>query len=154
MAPAFAELLGQSPALVGLRHQLEQLVRRYSAARRMPPVLLLGETGTGKSVIARALHAEGTRAAQPFVDVNCAAIPDTLMEAEMFGYDRGAFTDARQAKPGLFAIADRGTIFLDEIGLLPDGMQGKLLKVVEEQQIRPLGATTSRPVDVWIIAAT
>src|SRR5262245_42552583 len=115
MPPAFAELLGQSPALVGLRHQLEQLVRRYSAARRMPPILLLGETGTGKSLIARALHTEGPRARRPFVDVNCAAIPETLMEAEMFGYERGAFTDARQAKPGLFATADRGTILLVEI---------------------------------------
>jgi two-component system, NtrC family, response regulator AtoC len=154
MAPAFAELLGQSQALVGLRRQLEQLVSRYSTARRMPPVLLLGETGTGKSLIARALHAEGPRANRPFVDINCAAIPETLMEAELFGFERGAFTDARQPKPGLFVAADRGTIFLDEIGLLPDNLQAKLLKVVEEQQVRPLGGTVSRPIDVWIIAAT
>ena len=154
MPPVFAELLGQSPALVGLRRQLEQLVQRYSAARRMPPVLLLGETGTGKSLIARTLHAEGPRAGRPFVDINCAAIPETLMEAEMFGFERGAFTDARQPKPGLFVAADRGTIFLDEIGLLPENLQAKLLKVVEEQQVRPLGGTVSRPIDVWIIAAT
>src|SRR5262245_52424348 len=154
MPPAFAELLGQSRALLGLRRQLEQLVQRYSAARRMPPVLLLGETGTGKSLIARTLHAEGPRAGRPFVDINCAAIPDTLMEAEMFGFERGAFTDARQPKPGLFLAADRGTIFLDEIGLLPETLQAKLLKVVEEQQVRPLGGTVSRPIDVWIIAAT
>jgi len=154
MSPAFAELLGQSPALVGLRRQLEQLVHRYSTARRMPPVLLLGETGTGKSLIARALHAEGPRAGRPFVDINCAAIPETLMEAEMFGFERGAFTDARQPKPGLFVAADRGTIFLDEIGLLPENLQAKLLKVVEEQQVRPLGGTVSKAIDVWIIAAT
>jgi len=154
MPPAFSALLGQSPALVGLRRQLEQLVSRYSAARRMPSVLLLGETGTGKSLIARTLHAEGPRASRPFVDINCAAIPETLMEAEMFGFERGAFTDARQPKPGLFVAADRGTIFLDEIGLLPENLQAKLLKVVEEQQVRPLGGTVSRPVDTWIIAAT
>ena len=154
MRPAFAALLGQSSALVGLRRQLEQLVSRYSAARRMPPILLLGETGTGKSLIARTLHAEGPRANRPFVDINCAAIPETLIEAEMFGFERGAFTDARQPKPGLFVAADRGTIFLDEIGLLPEKLQAKLLKVVEEQQVRPLGGTVSRPIDVWIIAAT
>jgi len=154
MPPGFAELIGESPALIGLRRQLQQLVRRYASARRVPPILLLGETGTGKSLIARALHAEGPRADRPFVDVNCAAIPETLMEAEMFGFERGAFTDARQPKLGLFAVADRGTIFLDEIGLLPDNLQAKLLKVVEEQQIRPLGGTASKPIDVWIIAAT
>src|SRR5262245_15723802 len=154
MPQGFTELVGESPALTELRHQLQQLARRYAAARRLPPMLLLGETGTGKSLIARALHEEGPRAGRPFVDVNCAAIPDTLMEAEMFGFERGAFTDARQAKPGLFGVADRGTIFLDEIGLLPDNLQAKLLKVVEERQLRPLGATASRSLDVWIIAAT
>ncbi|HEV8144614.1 MAG TPA: sigma 54-interacting transcriptional regulator [Methylomirabilota bacterium] len=154
MPPAFAEIIGESAAIVALRRRLEQIVQRYGGARRLPPLLLLGETGTGKSMIARALHQAGPRARQPFVDVNCAAIPATLMEAEMFGFERGAFTDARHAKPGLFAAADRGTIFLDEIGLLPDGLQPKLLKVVEERQLRPLGATVSRPTDVWIIAAT
>jgi DNA-binding NtrC family response regulator/tetratricopeptide (TPR) repeat protein len=154
MAPPFAEILGESAAIVALRRQLEQIVRRYGGARRLPPLLLLGETGTGKSMIARAVHQAGSRARHPFIDVNCAAIPATLMEAEMFGFERGAFTDARHAKPGLFAAADRGTIFLDEIGLLPDGLQAKLLKVVEERQLRPLGGTVSRPIDVWIIAAT
>jgi len=152
--PGFAELLGESPALVGLRHELQQLVRRYATARRLPPILLLGETGTGKSMIARALHAEGPRTGRAFEDVSCPEIPETLMESEMFGAERGAFTDARQSRPGRFAQADRGTIFLDEIGLLPDSLQAKLLKVVEEQQLRPLGATASRSIDVWIIAAT
>jgi two-component system response regulator AtoC len=123
MSSPFAEILGESAVIVGLRRQLEQIVHRYAGARRLPPLLLLGETGTGKSMIARALHQAGPRARQPFVDVNCAAIPATLMESEMFGFERGAFTDARHAKPGLFAAADRGTIFLDEIGLLPDGLQ-------------------------------
>jgi DNA-binding NtrC family response regulator/tetratricopeptide (TPR) repeat protein len=154
MPRGFDALIGDSPLVVGLRQQLQQLVRRYAGARRLPPMLLLGETGTGKSLIARALHSEGPRAGRPFVDVNCAAIPETLMEAEMFGFERGAFTDARQSKPGLFAAADRGIIFLDEIGLLPDSLQAKLLKVVEDHQVRPLGGTTSRPIDVWIIAAT
>lgn len=150
----FGELIGESPTVAGLRARLEHLVLRYGGARRLPPMLLLGETGTGKSLIARLLHANGPRAGRPFVDVNCAAIPETLMEAEMFGFERGAFTDARQAKPGLFVTADRGTIFLDEVGLLPDSLQAKLLKVVDEQQVRPLGGTASRPIDVWIIAAT
>ena len=154
MPAGFAELLGESPALVGLRDELQQLVRRYVSARRLPPVLLLGETGTGKSMIARALHAAGPRAARPFVDVACPEIPETLMESEMFGVERGAFTDARQSRPGRFAEADRGTIFLDEIALLPESLQAKLLKIVEDQQLRPLGATASRPIDVWIIAAT
>ena len=154
MSSPFAEILGESAVIVGLRRQLEQIVHRYAGARRLPPLLLLGETGTGKSMIARALHQAGPRARQPFIDVNCAAIPATLMESEMFGFERGAFTDARHAKPGLFAAADRGTIFLDEIGLLPDTLQAKLLKVVEERQLRPLGATATRAIDVWIIAAT
>jgi DNA-binding NtrC family response regulator/tetratricopeptide (TPR) repeat protein len=154
MPAGFAKLLGESPALVGLRDELQQLARRYASARRLPPVLLLGETGTGKSMIARALHAAGPRAARPFVDVACPEIPETLMESEMFGVERGAFTDARQSRPGRFAEADRGTIFLDEIALLPDSLQAKLLKIVEDQQLRPLGATASRPIDVWIIAAT
>src|SRR5262245_55468242 len=148
------ELLGESASFVGLLRQLRELVRRYAATRRMPPLLLLGETGTGKTMIARALHDEGPRSGRSFVDVNCAAIPETLMEAEMFGFERGTFTDARQAKAGLFMAADRGTIFLDEIGLLPEMLQAKLLKVVEDQQLRPLGSTTSKAVDVWIIAAT
>ena len=88
------------------------------------------------------------------MDVNCAAIPEALLEAELFGFERGAFTDARQAKPGLFQAANRGSIFLDEIGLLSAALQGKLLKVIEERQVRRLGATRSEPVDAWVIAAT
>jgi two-component system response regulator HydG len=88
------------------------------------------------------------------VDVNCAAIPETMFESEMFGFERGAFTDARQAKAGLFQTAHRGTLFLDEVGLLPLALQGKLLKAIEEQAVRPLGGTRSQPADVWILSAT
>src|SRR5438046_9360629 len=112
-----------------------------------------GETGTGKGVVARALHRAGPRRDGPFVDVNCAAIPEPLLEAEMFGFERGAFTDARQAKPGLVQTAHKGLIFLDEVGLLPSGLQSKLLKFVEDRTVRRLGSTRSEPVDVWIITA-
>jgi len=148
------DLLGQSPAIVALRAQVDRLVAGRARGQRIPPVLLRGETGTGKGLVARLLHRRGPRADGPFVDVNCAAIPETLLEAEMFGWERGAFTDARQAKPGLFQTAHRGTIFLDEIGLLPEALQGKLLKVIEERSVRRLGGTRSEPVDVCIVAAT
>src|SRR5713226_2277758 len=148
------ELIGDSPGLVVVRRQVEQLLRLHSQTRRLPPVLILGETGTGKGLLARALHEAGPRKTAAFVAVNCAAIPETLLEAELFGFERGAFTDARQAKAGLFQTAHRGTIFLDEIGLLPEGLQTKLLKVLEDQAVRRLGSTRSEPVDVWILAAT
>src|SRR5262245_45136170 len=148
------ELVGESPGILAIRERIARLVARASEVRRLPPVLIQGETGTGKGLVARALHRAGPRSAGPFVDVNCAAIPETLLEAEMFGFERGAFTDARQAKRGLFQTAHRGTLFLDEIGLLPDGLQAKLLTVLEERTVRRLGSTQSEPVDVWIIAAT
>src|ERR671936_367691 len=113
-----ADLIGESPAILAIREKVTRLLQRQSDARRLP---------------ARILHQAGPRAAGRFVDVNCAAIPETLLEAEMFGFERGAFTDARQAKPGLFQAAHRGTIFLDEIGLLPETLQSKLLTVIEER---------------------
>jgi tetratricopeptide (TPR) repeat protein/class 3 adenylate cyclase len=116
--------------------------------------LILGETGTGKGLLARAIHQAGPRRAGPFVSVNCAAIPETLLEAELFGFERGAFTDAHQAKAGLFQTAHRGTLFLDEIGLLPENLQAKLLTVLEDQAVRRLGSTRTEAVDVWIISAT
>ena len=149
-----AELLGESPGIVAVREQLGRLLRRQTDARRLPPILIQGETGTGKGLLARAIHRAGPRRDQPFVDVNCAAIPETLLEAEMFGFERGAFTDARQAKAGLLQAAHRGTIFLDEIGLLPEPLQAKLLKAIEEQVVRRLGSTRSEPIDVWILSAT
>jgi len=148
------EILGESAAIQAVRDNIRRLLARPQGGRRMPSILIQGETGTGKGLVARLIHRLGPRAAGPFVDVNCAAIPDTLLESELFGYERGAFTDARRAKPGLFQTAHRGTIFLDEIGLLPAALQAKLLKVLEEQAVRRLGGTTSEPVDVWIISAT
>jgi transcriptional regulator with AAA-type ATPase domain/tetratricopeptide (TPR) repeat protein len=148
------ELVGESTAIQAVRENVQRLLARPQAGRKMPAVLIQGETGTGKGLVARLLHRLGPRAGGPFVDVNCAAIPEGLIEAELFGFERGAFTDARRAKPGLFQAAHRGTIFLDEIGLLPLALQAKLLKVLEEQTVRRLGSTTNEPVDAWIISAT
>ena len=150
-----AELLGRSPRIVALREQIARVLgRQAETARRSSPILLLGETGTGKGLIAETIHRAGVRARAPFIAVNCAAIPETLLEAELFGWERGAFTGAHQPKPGLFQAASTGTIFLDEVGLLPQALQSKLLKAIEDQQIRRLGSTRSEAIDVWIIAAT
>ena len=152
--PALDELIGESAAMEAVRDTVRRLFRRPQAGRRLPAILIEGETGTGKGLLARSIHRAGPRSAGPFVDVNCAAIPDTLLEAELFGFERGAFTDARQAKPGLFQAAHRGTIFLDEVGLLPESLQAKLLKVIEDGSVRRLGATRSEPVDAWVLSAT
>src|SRR5512138_2730055 len=128
---SLAELIGNCPGLTVVRKQVEHLLRRQPETRRLPPILILGETGTGKGLVARALHEAGPRKAGAFVAVNCAAIPETLLEAELFGYERGAFTDAREAKAGLFQTAHRGTLFLDEFGLLPQNLQPKLLTALE-----------------------
>jgi two-component system, NtrC family, response regulator AtoC len=149
-----AEILGESPVIVELREQVRQLRRAWSSSRRPPPVLIQGETGTGKGLLARTLHRASPRATQPLVELNCAAVPETLLEAELFGYERGAFTDARQAKPGLLQITHRGTLFLDEIALLTPPMQAKLLSVIEDRAARRLGAVRTEPVDVWVVAAT
>jgi len=146
---AFEGILGESPAL---RSALDKAGRVLQ--HRDVTVLLGGETGTGKELLARALHEGGPRAAGPFVAVNCAAIPATLLESELFGHERGAFTDAHRAKPGLFEEADGGTLFLDEIGHLPLPLQGKLLRALDDRQIRRVGSTQSRGVDVRIVAAT
>jgi transcriptional regulator with AAA-type ATPase domain/predicted ATPase len=150
----FSDLLGESPEILALRERAGRLLDRWSAARRPPPVFIQGETGTGKGLLARLLHRASPRANEPFISVNCAAVPETLIEAELFGYERGAFTDARQPKPGLFQLAHRGTLFLDEVGLLTTAAQGKLLSALEEGVVRRLGATRSEPVDAWVIAAT
>ena len=148
------EIVGESPAIQAVRDNIRRLLGRQHAGRRMPSILIHGETGTGKGLVARLIHRLGPRTDRPFVDVNCAAIPETLLESELFGYERGAFTDARRSKPGLFQMAHHGTIFLDEIGLLPLPLQAKLLKALEEQAVRRLGSTSSEPVDVWILSAT
>ncbi|HEX2437076.1 MAG TPA: sigma 54-interacting transcriptional regulator [Methylomirabilota bacterium] len=153
--PVLGQVLGESAPIAAVRDQVTRLLRSASGpGRRLPPILVLGETGTGKGLLASAIHAGSVRAGGPFVDVNCAAIPETLIEAELFGFERGAFTDARHAKPGLFQAASGGTIFLDEVGLLPASMQSKLLKVIEEREVRRLGSTRSEPVDAAILAAT
>jgi transcriptional regulator with PAS, ATPase and Fis domain len=154
MGAQLEALRGESPRIVAIRAQVEHLLARQTAARRLPPILILGETGTGKGLLAGAIHQAGPRRDGPFVAVNCAAIPETLLEAELFGYERGAFTDARQAKPGLFQTAHGGTLFLDEIGLLPAALQGKLLTVLEDRAVRRLGSTRAEPVDVALVAAT
>jgi DNA-binding NtrC family response regulator len=145
----FDGILGESAAL---RQALDRASRVIPAATAT--VLLLGETGTGKELFARAIHYNGPRREAPFVDVNCAAIPEHLLESEMFGHERGAFTDATSAKAGLFEVASGGTLFLDEIGHFPLGLQGKLLRALEERAIRRVGATRSIAIDVRVIAAT
>ena len=147
-------LVGDSPGIAAVREAIGKILQRHPDIRRVPPILILGETGTGKGLVARLLHRVGPRARGPFVDVNCAAIPGSLLEAELFGFERGAFTDARQGKPGLFQTAHRGTLFLDEVGLLPEGLQAKILKAIEEREVRRLGSTRSEPVDLSILTAT
>jgi DNA-binding NtrC family response regulator len=152
--PRTSDVVGDSPGVRAVRAQIERLLDRLPRTRRLPPVLLEGETGTGKGLLARALHRAGPRRDRPFIDVNCAAIPESMLEAEMFGFERGAFTDARQAKPGLLEVADGGMLFLDELARLPAALQPKLLKALEDRSVRRLGSTRDRPVDVWIVAAT
>jgi len=149
-----AELIGDSPGIVAVRETIGRLLQRQSDRGRLPSILIQGETGSGKGLLARAMHRASPRADGPFVDVNCAAIPETLLEAELFGFERGAFTDARHAKAGLFQTANRGTLFLDEVGLLPEGLQAKLLKAIEDRAVRRLGSTRSESVDIWILTAS
>lgn len=144
----FHGMIGQSPIM----QQLFASIRRV--ARVDEPVLVTGESGTGKELVAKAIHAESARATQPFIAVNCASIPEALLEAEFFGHTANAFTGARTARRGLFAEADKGTLFLDEIGEMPAALQAKLLRTLQEQRIRPLGGATETTVDVRIIAAT
>lgn len=145
----FTGIVGRSPELL---HALDVAARIIPRDRAT--VLITGETGTGKELLARAIHYNGPRAEAPFVDLNCAAIPPGLLESELFGHERGAFTDARAAKPGLFESADGGTLFLDEVGHLPHQLQGKILKALEEKRVRRLGSVATRQVDARIIAAT
>ncbi len=151
---SLGELIGESPEVAAIRETIRRLVQRPPGVNRLPPILILGETGTGKSLVAHAIHAAGPRADGPFVQVNSAALPETLLEAELFGFEKGAFTGARHAKPGLFQVAARGTIFLDELGRLSLTHQAKLLKAVEQRTIRRIGGTRDEPVDAWIVAAS
>jgi DNA-binding NtrC family response regulator len=143
------------PALGAVRTQLDAIIAAEQRLQHgLPPVLLEGETGTGKTALARWLHRHGTRAPRTFLSVNCASLPDTLAESELFGHERGAFTDAKQARTGLFEAADGGTLFLDEIGALSPVVQAKVLTTVEDGIIRRLGSTREIRIDVRLIAAT
>ncbi|MEO8678840.1 MAG: sigma-54 dependent transcriptional regulator [Vicinamibacterales bacterium] len=143
------------PAIIGESAALKQVLSSIDrAANTDTTVLLEGESGTGKELMARALHNSSARANGPFVAINCAAIPETLLEAELFGYERGAFTGAAQRKLGKFELAQRGTIFLDEIGEMPLGVQAKMLRAIETKRIDRLGGGGSIPVDVRIVAAS
>ena len=144
----FAGLVAESP---GMKRVLALLGR---AAAVDSPVLVRGESGTGKELVARALHDAGPRREKPFVPVNCSAIPEPLLESLLFGHRRGAFTDAREDRPGLFQSADGGTLFLDEIGDMPASLQAKLLRVLQDSQVQPLGAVTPVTVNVRVVAAT
>jgi len=146
----FSGILGQSSAMLAVLDR----VRQIAALEETPPVLITGETGTGKGLVARTLHQAGKRAGRPFIDVNCTALPATLMEAELFGYERGAFTDAKESKLGLFEAAEGGFIFLDEVGDLELSLQGKLLRAIEDRTVRRVGGIRDRRIDVRILAAT
>ena len=147
-SPALARLAGESEAM----QQVRSLIDKVS--RSMAPVLLQGESGTGKELVARAVHGQGPRAGAPFVAVNCGAIPEHLLEAEFFGYRKGAFTGAAEDREGFFQAAEGGTLFLDEIGDLPLAMQSKLLRAIQERSVRPVGAVAETPVNLRLVSAT
>jgi len=144
----FEQIIGNSPALESVLEQVEQVAPTDST------VLIQGETGTGKELIARAIHNLSARCGRPFVRLNCAAIPFDLLESELFGHERGAFTGAIAQKIGRFELADKGTLFLDEVGDIPPGLQPKLLRVLQEQEFERLGSTRTHQVDVRLVAAT
>jgi two-component system response regulator AtoC len=141
-------LVGRSPAM---RRTYDTLMR---AAATETSVLVTGESGTGKELVARALHDKGRRAAGPFVAINCGALPESLLESELFGHVRGSFTDARASRAGLLVRASGGTLFLDEIGEAPPGLQAKLLRALEDRRVRPVGGDEERPFDVRLVCAT
>jgi DNA-binding NtrC family response regulator len=144
----YGNIVGRSP----LMQEIFATVERVAASRAT--VLLAGESGVGKDLIARAIHFHSPRRDRPFVKINCTAIPENLMESELFGYEKGAFTGAQQSKPGKFEQADTGTVFLDEIGDVPPGIQVKLLRVLQEREFERLGSNKTRQIDVRVVAAT
>ena len=145
---ALRRIVGEAPSIQQVRALIERV------AHSMAPVLVCGESGTGKELVARAVHEVSPRAALPFVAVNCGAIPENLLEAQFFGYRKGAFTGANEDREGFFQAAQGGTLFLDEIGDLPLAMQSKLLRVIQERAVRPLGAISETPVNVRVVSAT
>jgi PAS domain S-box-containing protein len=147
--PQRREVISESPLMRDVMH----FVRRV-AASEATTILIEGENGTGKDLVAKTLHYQSLRQAEPFIAINCAAIPETLLESELFGYEKGAFTDARNQKRGLFELADKGTLFLDEIGEIPLMLQAKLLRVLEDQTFRRLGGLKDISLDLRVVAAT
>jgi two-component system, NtrC family, response regulator AtoC len=148
-------LVGESAPMQALKQKMAQVLQAEAQMKEAgPAVLVLGETGTGKGVVARAMHYNGPRRDKPFVELNCAALPAQLLESELFGHERGAFTDARERKLGMVETAEGGTLFLDEIGDMDIALQVKLLKLLEERKVRRLGSVREQQVDVRIIAAT
>lgn len=146
----FKGIIGKCEAIREIIGRVQQI----AALEEIPPVLITGETGTGKGLVARTLHRQSRRASASFIEVNCTALPATLMEAELFGYERGAFTDAKESKMGLFEAADGGFLFLDEVGDLELSLQGKLLRAIEDGVVRRVGGIRDRRVNVSIVAAT
>jgi DNA-binding NtrC family response regulator len=141
--------------IVGRSRRMQEVIRTAEVvAASKSTILITGETGTGKEMVARAIHAHSAQREMPLIKVNCAAIPETLLESELFGHVKGAFTDATSAKKGKFALADGGTIFLDEIGTMSPALQAKLLRVLQEREFEPLGSERTQRVDVRVIAAT
>src|SRR5207253_2549026 len=141
--------------IVGRSRRMQEVIDTAQVvARTKSTVLITGETGTGKEMVARAIHSHSAQREMPLIKVNCAAIPETLLESELFGHVRGAFTGAVTAKKGKFALADGGTIFLDEIGTMSPSLQAKLLRVLQEREFEPLGSERTQKVDVRVIAAT
>ncbi|MEG1454882.1 MAG: sigma-54 dependent transcriptional regulator, partial [Comamonas sp.] len=147
-ASVLAQLVGESPAMRAVKQNI------LKVAKGMAPVLVQGESGTGKELVARALHFDGSRSKGPFIEFNCASIPANLLEAELFGHEKGAFTGAVARRIGKFEEADGGTLLLDEISEMDARLQAKLLRAIQERRVRPLGSTQEEPVDVRIVSAT
>ncbi|MBN2057899.1 MAG: sigma-54-dependent Fis family transcriptional regulator [Candidatus Saganbacteria bacterium] len=156
--PKLSQSLKQTPCYCGMVGGTAEMQRLFQMIERVAPsdstVLINGESGTGKELVARAIHQKSGRAGQPFVAINCAALPENLLESELFGHERGAFTGALERKPGKFEQANQGTLFLDEIGCMAPPMQAKLLRVLETRSIERIGGTNTVPVDVRIVSAT
>ena len=148
------DLVGESPPMAALRGNLARLLERISALQRLPPILIRGETGTGKTMLARLIHQASARAKNPFVEINCAAFQETLLESQLFGRARHAYTEAGSGGPGLFQTANRGVLFLDEIGDMSLALQAKVLTAIADGTVRRVGSNETERVDVAIVAAT